>query len=69
MSYQRFNEDKLRPWPSGGSQMLQNFGAVFVRPVVENLANKEDTDVFLPRWLRLEEIVDLRSPTISARLL
>jgi hypothetical protein len=36
---------------------------------VESLAEKKDCDVFLPRWLRVEEIVGLRNPNISdARL-
>jgi hypothetical protein len=41
--------------------VLQDFDAVFVRPIVKNLAEEEDSDVFIPRWLRFEEIVALRN--------
>ncbi len=48
--------------------MLQDFDAVFVRPIVENLADEENCDVFLPRWLWVKETEALRNPNISSRL-
>src|SRR6266702_1888575 len=65
--YPLFDDDQLRLGSSGDSQMLQDCDAGFVRPVEENPANKEDCDVFLPHWLRVEETVDLRNPSIGAR--
>ena len=67
-SYRQFDDDQLRLGPSGGSQMLQDCDAVLVRPVVENLGYKEDCDIFLPRWLRVEETVGFESPNIGTRL-
>ena len=67
--YVLFDNDQLRLGTGGDSQMLQDFEAVFVRPIVENHAEEENCNIFLPRWLRVEEIEGLRNPhTISARL-
>jgi hypothetical protein len=37
-----FDDDQLRLGHSGNWQMLQGYDAVFVRPVVEYVAYKED---------------------------
>jgi hypothetical protein len=66
--YQLFDNYQLRLGPSGDSQVLQNGHAIFVRPIVQNLADEENCDIFLPRWLRVEETEALRNPNISARL-
>jgi len=58
--YMQFTNDQLRLRPSSGSQVLQDFDAVFIRPIVNNYAEEEDSDVFIPRWLRFEEIVALQ---------
>ncbi len=65
---QLFDNDKLSLRTSGDSQMLQDLDAVFVRPIVENPADEENCDIFLPRWLRFKEVKALRNPNISARL-
>jgi len=56
----------FRVWPSGGSQMLQDCDAVFIRPIMKNFAEEKDCDVFVTRWLRFEEIVALRNPNFHA---
>ena len=66
--YQLFDDDQLRLLPSGNSQVLQDSHAVFVSPVVQNLTEEKNCDIFLPRWLRVKETEALRSPNISARL-
>jgi len=63
--YQPFDKDQLRVEPSGVSQMLQEDDSVFVRPVVENPAYKEDCGAFLLLWLRVEEAVALRNSNIG----
>jgi hypothetical protein len=63
-----FDNDQLRLGPSGDSQMPQDFDAVFIRPIMENLGEEENCDVFLPRWLRVKETEALRNPNISDRL-
>ena len=63
-----FDDDEPRVGPSGASQMLQDFEAIFVRPVVENHAEKENCDVFLSRGLRVKETEALRNPNVSAHL-
>jgi hypothetical protein len=64
--YVQVANDQLRLRPSGGSQVLQDFDAVFVWPIVKNLAKEEDSDVFIPGWLRFEEIVALRNCRYSS---
>ena len=64
--YELFDNHKLRLGPSGDSQTLQDADAVFVRPIVKNLADEEDHDIFLPCWLRVKETEALRDPNVSA---
>jgi hypothetical protein len=66
--YLLLDNDQLGLRPSGLSQVLQNFDAVFARPIVKNPAKEENCDIFLPRWLRVKETATLRSPNISPRL-
>jgi hypothetical protein len=66
--YVLFDNDQMRLGPSGHPKMPQDFEAVFVRPIVENHAEEENCDIFLPHWLRFKEIEGLRNSNISARL-
>ena len=64
--YVQFRNDQLRLGPSGGSQVLQYFDAAFVRPIVKNLAEEENCDVFISRRLWFEEILALRNCRYSS---
>ena len=55
--HQLFDDDELGLGRSGDPQVLQYGEAIFVSPVVENLADEEDGDLILLRRLRVEEVV------------
>jgi len=57
--YQLFDDDELGLGPGGGAQMFQYGEAIFISPVVEYFADKEDGDILLLRWLWLKEVVTL----------
>jgi hypothetical protein len=57
--HQLFGYDKLCLRPSGGAQVLQYGEAIFISPIMENLAEEEDGDVLLLQRLRCEEVVGL----------
>ena len=57
--YQLFDDDELGLGPGCGAQMFQYGEAIFVSPVVEYFADKEDGDILLLRWLWLKEVVTL----------
>ena len=58
--YHLFDDDELRLGSSGDSQVLQDGDTVFVGPVVQDLADEENRDIFLPRWLRVKETEALK---------
>ena len=49
--HQQVNADELRVGAGTGAHILQYFQAIFVGPVVENSAQKEDRDVLLGLWV------------------
>jgi hypothetical protein len=51
------HDDEHRIGRGGGAQVLQDRHAVFVRPVVEYLADEEHRGRLCAWWLRLEEVV------------
>jgi hypothetical protein len=53
------HDDEHRVGRGGGAQVLQDRHAVFVRPVVEDLAKEKDRGRLCAWWLRLEEVVRL----------
>jgi hypothetical protein len=61
--YKLFDDDELGLGPGGGTQMFQYGEAIFVSPVVEYFADKEDGDVLLLRWLWFKEVVTLVDQT------
>jgi hypothetical protein len=57
--HQLFDDDELCLGPGGDAQVLQCGKAIFISPVMENLAEEEDGDVLLLRRLRCKEVVGL----------
>lgn len=55
IGHQQVNADQLGVGAGTGAHILQYFEAVFVGPVVENSAQKEDRDVLLGLWV--EEVL------------
>lgn len=53
--HQQVNADELGIGASTSAHILQYFEAIFVGPVVENSAQKEDRDVLLGLWV--EEVL------------
>jgi len=59
--HQQVNADQLGVGAGTGAHVLQYFEAVFVGPVVEDSAQKEDRDVLLGLWV--EEVLALELHT------